>query len=60
MIIIDNEDVISALLFVITMIPLILIVRKFTESYTFTKSREKIDHLIYMDDMVIFLKKKKN
>ena len=32
---------------------------KFTEGYKSTKSQEKINHLLYMDDIKIFTKNKK-
>ena len=33
-----------------------MILRKYKEGNTFTKSQEKISHLIYMDDIKIFAK----
>ena len=49
-------DALSPLLFLIAMIPLNYILRKFTGSYKFTKS-QKIYHLIYMDGIKLFAKK---
>ena len=31
--------------------------KKISESYTFTKPEEKINHLMYMDDINVFTKK---
>ena len=46
-------------LFVIAMMPLNYILRKCTEGggYKFTILQEKINHLIYMDDIKLFAKK---
>ena len=52
-------DVLSPLLFVIAMIPVYHIFRKCTEGYKFTKSQEKINHVMCMDDIELFAKKKK-
>ena len=41
------------------MITVNYVLRKCTEGYKFTKSREKINHLMYMDDIKVFAKKKK-
>ena len=50
------------LLFFIVMIPLNYILRKFTAGYKITKSQEKINHLMYLNDIKLFAKneKKKN
>ena len=58
-IIINLEDSHSSLLFLIAMMPLNLF-RKFTGGNKFTKSQENIIFLIYMDDIKIFAKIKKN
>ena len=50
-------DALSSLLFVIAMMPLNDILRKSTGSYKFTKSQEKINHL--MDDIKLFTKNEK-
>ena len=47
------------LLFVIAMMPLNTILRKSTGGYKFTKSQEKINHLMYMNDINIFTQNKK-
>ena len=49
----------SPLLFVIAMMPLNHIIRKCTAGYKISKSQEKINHLIYIDDIKLFAKKKK-
>ena len=52
-------DSLSPLLFVIAMMPLNYILRKCTGGYKFTNSQEKINHLMYMDDIKIFAKNEK-
>ena len=51
-----QEDVLLAWLFVITMMPLNYILRKYNGGYRFSKSQEKINHLMYMDDIKLFAK----
>ena len=53
-------DALSPLLFIIAMMPLNHILRKCTPEYKLTKSQEKINHLMYMDDIKLFAKMKKN
>ena len=53
-------DALSPLLFLIAMMPLNLILRKYTAGYKHSKSQEKISHLMYMDDIKLFAKMKKN
>ena len=48
-------DSLSPLLFVISMIPLTMILRKEQQGYCF-KSKEKVNHLLYMDDVKLFAK----
>ena len=50
----------SQVLFVIVLMPLNHILRKRTVGYKLTKSQEKINHLMYMDDIKLFAKNKKN
>ena len=52
-------DVLSPLLFIITLIPLNHILRKCTVGYKLSRSQEKINHLMYMDDIKLFAKKEK-
>ena len=49
-------DVLSPLLFVIVMMPLNHIHRKYTRGYKFTKSQKKINHHMYMDNIKLFAK----
>ena len=52
-------DALSPLLFVIAMMPLNNILKKCTVGYKLTKSQEKINHQMYMDDIKLFAKKGK-
>ena len=52
-------DALSPLLFIIAMIPLNHILRKCTAGYKLSRSQEKINHLMYMDDIILFAKKEK-
>ena len=47
----------SPLLFIITMMPLNHILRKCTAGYILSRSQDKINHLMYMDDIKLFAKK---
>ena len=44
-------DSLSPLLFVSAMIPLSLILRKAKAAYEISESKEKINHLLFMDDL---------
>ena len=50
-------DALSPLQFIIAMMPLNHIPRKCTTRYKLSKSQEKINHLMYMDDITLFAKK---
>ena len=52
-------DALLPLLFVIPMMPLKHILRKCTAAYKLSKSQEKINHLMYMGDIKLFAKNKK-
>ena len=52
-------DALSPFLFVIAMMPLNYILRKFNGGYKFTELQEKFNYLIYMDDIKLFAKKEK-
>ena len=52
-------DAQSPLLFIIVMMPLNHKHRKCTTGYNLSKSQEKIIHLMYIDDMKLFVKKEK-
>ena len=49
-------DALSPLLFIIVMMPLNHIHRKCTAEYKLTKLQEKINHLMYMDNIKVFAK----
>ena len=53
-----HGEALSPLIFVIAMMPLSNILRKCTAGYKLSKSQEKIDYLMYMDNLT--LKTKKN
>ena len=53
-------DALSPLLFVIAMMPLNHILRKCTAGYKLSKSQEKINLLVYMEDIKLFAKKEKD
>ena len=46
-----QRKALSSLLFIIRLIPLMLIGRKCEEAYQFSNSKERINHLLYMDDL---------
>ena len=52
-------DAISPLLFIIAVMPLNHILRKCSAGYKLSRSQEKINHLIYMDDLKLFAKNEK-
>ena len=52
-------DVLSPLLFIITLMSLNHILRKCTAGYKLSRSQEKINHLMYMDDIKLFAKNEK-
>ena len=52
-------DALSPLLFIIAMMPLNHILRKCTAGYKLGRSQEKVNHLMYMDDIKLFAKKLK-
>ena len=54
-----QRDAVSPLLFLISMMPFNHILRKFTGGHKFNKSQEKINHLMYMDGIKLFVKNKK-
>ena len=55
-----QEDAISTLQFIIAMIPLNHTLRKCFAGYKLSESKEKINHLMVMDDIKLFEKMKKN
>ena len=52
-------DALSPLLFIIAMMPLNHILRKCTAGYKLSRSQEKVNHLMYMDDIKLFTKNEK-
>ena len=52
-------DALSPLLFIIAMMPLNHILRKCTAGYKLSSSQEKVNHLMYMDDIKLFAKNEK-
>ena len=54
-----QSDALSPLLFIIATMPLNHILRKCTAGYKLSKSQEKIDHLMYRDDIKLFEKNEK-
>ena len=52
-------DALSPFLFIIVMMPLNHILRKCTAGYKLSRSQEKINHLMYMDDIKLFAKNEK-
>ena len=50
-------DTLSLLQFIITMIQLNRILRKYTAGYELSKLQEKINHLMYTDDIKLFEKR---
>ena len=53
-------DALSPLLFIIAMMPLNHILRKWTVGYKLSRSQEKINHLTYVDYIKLFTKMKEN
>ena len=54
-----ERDVLSPLLFIITTMPLNHVLRKCTAGYKLSRSQEKINHLMCMDDVKLYAKKRK-
>ena len=52
-------DALSPLLFIIVMMPLNHILRKCTARYNLSRSQEKINHLMNMDDIKLYAKNEK-
>ena len=52
-------DTLSLLLFIIGMMPLNHILRKCTAGYKLSRSQEKINHVMYVDDIKLFAKMKR-
>ena len=52
-------DSLSPVLFVLALIPLSLILRKAKAGCEFSKSKEKINHLLFMDDLKLYSRSEK-
>ena len=52
-------DSLSPLVFVLALIPLSLILRKAKVAYEFLESKEKINHLLFMDDLKLYSRNEK-
>ena len=52
-------DSLSPLVFVLALIPLSLILRKANAAYEFSESKEKINHLLFMDDLKLYSRSEK-
>ena len=52
-------DSLSPLVFVLALIPLSLILRKMKAAYEFSESKEKINHLLFMDDVKLYSQSEK-
>ena len=52
-------DSLSLLVFVLAMIPLSLILRKAKATYEFSESKEKINHLLFMDHLKLYSRSEK-
>ena len=53
-------ETLSPLLFVIEMVPLNHILRKSKVGYEFSKVKEKVNHLPFMDDLKLYAKNEKS
>ena len=52
-------DSLSPLVFVLVLIPLSLILRQAKAAYEFSESKEKINHLLFMDDLMLYCRSEK-
>ena len=52
-------DSLSPLMFVLALIPLSLILRKAKAAYEFSESKEKINHLLFMDNLKLYSRSEK-
>ena len=56
---ISQGDSLSPLLFVLCLVPLAVILRKSESAYQFLSKEEKINHLLFMDDLKLYAKNQK-
>ena len=54
-----QRDSLSPLVFVLTLIPLSLILRKVKAAYEFSESKEKVNYILFMDDLKLYSRSKK-
>ena len=54
-----QEDFFSPLVFLLALIPLSLILRKAKAAYEFSGSKEKINNLLFMDDLKLYSRSEK-
>ena len=54
-----QEDSLSPLVFVLALILLSLILRKTKAAYEFSENKEKINHLLFMDDLKLYSRSEK-
>ena len=54
-----HRDSLSPLVFVLALIPLSLILRNTKAAYEFSESKEKINHLLFMDDLKLYSQSEK-
>ena len=54
-----QRDSLSPLVFVLALIPLSLILRKVKAAYEFSGSKEKINHLLFMDELKLYSRNEK-
>ena len=57
--VIFQGDTLSPLLYIIAMMPVNHQLKKCTAGYKLSRSQEKINHLMYMDDIKLFAKREK-
>ena len=54
-----QEDTLSSLVFVLALIPLSLILRRVKAACNFSDSKEKIDHVLFMDGLKLYSQSEK-
>ena len=54
-----QEDSLSPLVYFLVLTPLSLILRKAKAGYEFSESKEKINHLLFMDDLKLYSRSEK-
>ena len=55
-----QRDSLSPLVIIIGLSPLILILRKANAAYEFSESKEKINQMLFMDDLKLYSKNEKD